>query len=142
MAEQAFAHEMLHIAISALEKVANPIGSAVKHLPEGVTLEENWRYIVTSPDYITGVARDALHQIALFQSNRRTGSLIDMMEVHGRDKRYWRPELPTGAFAYYHEKDDRIYLHNGLAPFGNLRAQHLLSRDWHIVVNGEEARRG
>ena len=59
--------KMLEIAIVALHKVANPIGSAVKYMEPETQLEENWRYIVTSPDYIRAVAADALHKIATYE---------------------------------------------------------------------------
>lgn len=137
--DQNATYEMLRVAIEALDKIASPIGSAVKYLPEGQELEPNWRYIVTSPDYIAGLARDALHKITQMQSNGGPGTLPDMVRIHGTRERYWRPGLPQGWYVYFHQEDNRFYMQRGhLAAFGELSRDDILSRSWHVVKEGEE----
>lgn len=131
--------DALQIAIVALEKIANPIGSAVKYKPDGRDLEANWRYIVTSSDYIRAVATDALHAITQIDG---PSTLPDMMARFGRDRRYWRPGFSSGEYAYYHEADNRIYRYGLFAPFGGLSADDILADDWHVVVNGQEGSNG
>lgn len=128
------AEKMLEIAIVALHKIANPIGSAVKYLEAGTLLGENWRYIVTSPDYISAVASEALDKIAGYKPARAPLSV--MIERFGKDRKYWRPGMLQGEYAYVHEADNQIYLKRGLGAFAAPNADDWLSSDWHLVIEG------
>lgn len=128
------AEKMLEIAIVALHKVANPIGSAVKYLEPGTELEENWRYIVTSPDYISAVASEALGKIANYKQSRAPLSV--MIGRFGKDRKYWRPGMSKGDYAYVHEADNQIYFKRGLHAFAAPNADDWLSSDWHLVIEG------
>jgi len=128
------AEKMLEIAIVALHKVANPIGSAVKYLEAGSLLGENWQYIVTSPDYISAVASEALGKIANYKQSRAHLSI--MIERFGKDRKYWRPGMLQTEYAYFHEADNQIYLKRGLNVFSAPNADDWLSPDWHLVIEG------
>lgn len=127
--------DALQIAIVALDKIAHPIGAAVKYKPDDMELEANWRYIVTSPDYIRGVAINALHDIT---QNQGPSTLPSLMARFGRDKRYWRPGFLQSEYAYLHEADNLIYRHTLLSAHKHLTADDILAEDWHLIVNSNK----
>lgn len=62
-------------------------------------------------------------------------TLPDAVERFGRDRHYWRPGYPPKAHVWFHAADNKFYKSDSLfAPFGDLSADDIMARDWHVVA--------